>query len=297
MDSLIQQLALVSESKSTAMGDLMRVAAALQKQASRDLAPVWNISATVDAFERLEDVPIGYWPLIIRDDIGCDGPGIHLDGDRQPFALISASASLDSWSLTASHEAIEMLVDPHGNRLIAGDSPQQGQGRVSFLVEVCDPLQATEFAYSCNGILVSDFYTPRFFDPVGAPGVRYSFTGAITEPRQVLKGGYLSWLDSVTSHWWQKAWFSGGAPEIRDVGKLDANTASLRGQIDRITGTHTAQAIATGREVATAAGLSGSVLRQSTRSKAAMWRQQIEQIAAEPAPSLRRSAGSGGHAG
>ena len=40
---------------------------------------------------------------------------------------------------------------------------------------------------------MSDFYTPRFFDPLVAPGVRYSFTGALTEPRQVLRGGYLSW--------------------------------------------------------------------------------------------------------
>jgi len=223
MDAIIQQLALVSESKLVGIGDLMRVAAALQKQASRDLAPIWNISATVDAFEKLEDVPIGYWPMIIKDDIGFSGAaGIHLDKDRQPFALISSAADLDVWSLTASHETLEMLVDPYGDRLIAGDSPKEGQGRVSFLVEVSDPSEAAEFAYSANGILVSDFYTPRFFDPLVSPGVRYSFTGAITEPRQVLAGGYLSWVDSTTGHWWQETWFGGAAPAFRDIGPIDA---------------------------------------------------------------------------
>jgi hypothetical protein len=125
MDAIIQQLALVSESKLVEMGDLMRVAAALQKQASRDLAPIWNISATVDAFEKLDDVPLGYWPMIVKDNIGFDAAGIHLDNDRQPFALISSSSEPDVWSLTTSHETLEMLVDPFGDRLIAGFS----QGR------------------------------------------------------------------------------------------------------------------------------------------------------------------------
>src|SRR5712672_4801135 len=117
MDAIIQQLAVVSESKLVGIGDVMRVAAALQKQASRDLAPIWNISATVDAFEKLEDVPLGYWPMIVRDDIGVAGAaGIHEDKDGQPFALITA-ADIDTWSLTASHETCEMLVDPFGNRL------------------------------------------------------------------------------------------------------------------------------------------------------------------------------------
>ena len=46
-----------------------------------------------------------------------------------------------------------------------------------------------------NGVLVSDFYTPHYFDPMKAPGVRYSFTGKITGPRVVLRGGYLSWKE------------------------------------------------------------------------------------------------------
>jgi hypothetical protein len=282
MDAIIQQLALVSESKLVGIGDVMRVAAALQKQASRDLAPAWNISATVDAFEKLEDVPIGYWPMIIKDDIGFSGAaGIHLDKDRQPFALITSSSDLDGWSLTASHESLEMLVDPYGDRLIAGDSPKEGQGRVSFLVEVSDPSEATEFAYTVNGILVSDFYTPRFFDPMQSTGVRYSFTGAITEPRQVLRGGYLSWVDSTSGHWWQEIWFGTSEPQFRDIGPLDASQGSLRSQIDRITSAETAKAVAASRTTAGAAGLTAAVVKKSATSKAAMWRAQIDSLAGQ----------------
>jgi hypothetical protein len=87
MASLLRQLALVSQSTSAGMNDLLKVSAALQKQASRHLAPEWDISATVDSFAELEDVPLGYWPLIVMDNIGADAAGFHEDKDGQPFCL------------------------------------------------------------------------------------------------------------------------------------------------------------------------------------------------------------------
>jgi hypothetical protein len=96
-----------------------------------------------------------------------------------------------------------MLVDPFGNRLIASDSIKKGQGRVKYLVEVCDPSEDASFGYSVNGVLLSDFYTPHFFDPVHSSATRYSFTGAIKQPREIKKGGYLSWYDPQTKKWWQ----------------------------------------------------------------------------------------------
>ena len=288
MPALIQQVALVSESDLAPIADVMKVAAALQKQASRDIAPIWDISATVDAFETLEDVPLGYWPMVVKDDIGFNAAGIHLDKDNQPFALISSSSNIDSWALTASHELGEMLVDPFGNRLVAGDSPKPRQGRVDFLVEVCDPSEAAQFGYTVNGILVSDFYTPRFFDPVWASGVRYSFTGAITRPRQVLRGGYLSWYDPVSDHWWQKTWFSGSKARFVDLGRLTAKTGSVRSQIDRITCEATARAMAGGRNVARAAGLTAARVSNSTTSRATHWRAQIDALLRVSGGSLQR---------
>lgn len=279
MTSLLRQLALVSESKHIHAADVQKVSAALQKQASRDLAPIWDITATVDSFEKLEDVPVGYWPILVMDDINVpDASGVHEDKNGQPFALVTASATLDEWSLTASHEALEMLVDPFGNRLVAGDSPKSDQGRVSFLVEVCDPSEASNFAYSSNGVLVSDFYTPNYFDPVKAPGVRYSFTGAITEPRTVLKGGYLSWQDPVSGHWWQEIWFDAEA-EFRDLGVLDAKAeGNMRAAIDRMTSPQTLKAILAGRHTAHAVGVSAASNHESTSARASGWREQIAEI-------------------
>jgi hypothetical protein len=268
---LSTNLALVSEVEGHDPSDVSRVAAALQKQATRDFGPIWEVQATVDAFPKLEDVPLGYWPMIIRDDIGQPGAaGIHLDKDGQPFALITMS---DSWSLTASHEMLEMLADPFGNRVIAGKSPKRGQGRVEFLVEVCDPSEAAEFGYTSNDILVSDFYTPHFFDPVHDVAVRYSYTAAVKRPRTILKGGYISWHDPPSDHWWQQLW-TGPRKEYRDLGVFDtAKAASLRAWIDGQTA-HPGidsglkksnpalrEAVAVGKETAKSAGSKAQTLR------------------------------------
>src|SRR5262245_18203209 len=226
---LIRQIALVSETKKVALSALSKVAAALQKQTTRDLAPIWEIKATVDTFGSLDDVPLGYWPIIVTEEDLGDAAGVHEDKDGQPFSLVSYDYG---WSLTASHECLEMLVDPFGKRLVPSQSPMTGQGRVRFLVEVCDPSEATSYAYRVNGVLVSDFYTPDYFDPIAAPGVRYSYVGAIKGPRQVLKGGYLSWHDPKTDHWFQEIFFSGTKPRFRDLGQFTAKAGeNLRGLI------------------------------------------------------------------
>jgi hypothetical protein len=270
-------LALVSEVPGHDSSDVARVGAALQRQATRDFGPIWDVQATVDAFPRLEDVPVGYWPMIVETDINTPGAaGVHEDKDGQPFALIAMS---DSWSLTASHEMLEMLGDPFGKRVIAGRSPKRGQGRVEFLVEVCDPPEADEFGYTVNDILVSDFITPNFYDPKRADGVRYSFTGALPGPRQILRGGYISWHDPVSDHWWQQIWF-GQRKQYRDLGVFDAASGrSLRSWVDgqtehpgidqglRKSNPALRAAVAVGEETAAAAG-----------SKATAWRGQIAAI-------------------
>ena len=275
-NTLLRQIALVSESRQTAPGDLARVGAALQKQAARDLARFWNVAGTVDVFPTLDDVPVGYWPIIIQDDIHQkNAGGFHTDHNGEPFSLVLASPDVNVWSLRASHEMIEMLVDPSGNRMVAGDSPKPDQTRVQFLVEPCDPSEHARFAYTVNGVLVSDFYGTHFFDPTVAPGVRYSFTGAVQAPRSIREGGYLSWLDVASGEWWQIIWLAGAQATFRNLGKLTAGEESLRGQIDRLTSEDTARVTAGGLHDATAAGVPAHETRKAGVSRAAALRQRI----------------------
>src|SRR3954454_9294947 len=109
MGMLPINLALVSEVAGHDPADLARVAAALQRQATRDFGPIWQVKASVDAFPTLHDVPPASGRMISRDDIGMPGAaGAHGDKTGRPFALIQMTAS---WSLPASHEMLEMLGD------------------------------------------------------------------------------------------------------------------------------------------------------------------------------------------
>jgi hypothetical protein len=276
MAKLVVNLALVSEVEGHDPSDVARVSGALQKQASRDFGPYWEVEATVDAYPRLEDVPVGYWPMVVKADIEVPGAaGIHMDDNGQPFALITMS---DSWSLTASHEMLEMLADPMGNRLVAGQSPHPDQGRVEFLVEVADPSEAAEFGYTVNDILVSDFYTPRFFDPVPTENCRYSYTGAIPEPRKILRGGYISWHDPVSNEWWQQLWF-GDEPEFRNLGVLKEATMSIRSWIDSQT-EHPGidQGLPKSNATLQAAVAGGKETDKSAEATAVRLREQIDRI-------------------
>lgn len=229
---MLNQVALVAQTQNIAFPNLTAVAAAIQKQVTRDVGPIWNLDATVDAFATLDEVPLGYWPVLIDDTIPYNAAGIHLNNDNgQPYALIAYS---DDWSLTTSHETIEMLVDPSGNRTTAINSPKPGQGRVLLLIEACDPSEAPQFGYTVNGIQVSDFYTEHFYDPVKNPGVRYSYTGAITEPLQVLDGGYMSWWDPQSKHLFQLM-VEGKKQRIEDRGPLPQGFGTLRSFSDSFT--------------------------------------------------------------
>ena len=226
---LLHQVGVVSEDSRIGLGELLKVSAALQKQASRDFAPAWGVKATVDAFQRLDDVPVGYWPVIVMDNIQQSGAGgVHLDRNGQPYALVQFD---EAWSLTASHETLEMLADPFGNRLQASASLKPGQGRVEYLVEVCDPCEAPGYAYTVNGVTVSDFYTPHFFDPLKSPGVRYSYTGSVSGPREVLPGGYISWHEPVSDSWWQLLYF-GGRKTFRKLDMTGRHEGGLRSRVD-----------------------------------------------------------------
>lgn len=229
---MFSHIALVSETDAISMPELTRVAAALQKQVTRDFTPIWNIYGTVDAFSRLEDVPLGYWPIIVRANVPDHALGFHLDEQGQPYAIVQYS---NSWSLSASHECLEMLADPYGNRLVAGPSLKREHGRVQYLLGICDPCQGAELAYTVNDILVSDFCTPHYYEPVRINGERYSYTGAITEPRQVLPGGYITWFNANDGHYWQFRQLG------VDGGYVDLGTSpvqqrfSLRENYDRVT--------------------------------------------------------------
>jgi hypothetical protein len=249
---LTDHVALVSLTSDIPTRSFLQAAAAVQKQITRDFTPIWGLPATVDVFEDLASVPSDYHPVVLFgdadevterlefaigeeyaqdliDDFERDRlTGLHLNAfTRQPFALVAAT---DAWSVTLSHEILEMLADPFGNRLIAAPHPVDRSQRVRYLLEVCDPCQSVW--YPVNGVPVADFFTPRYFDPVRVDRSRYSFTGALEYPLEIVEGGYLTWIDPEDSGLYQLASGDTEPVLLADLVQLARSSAPLRTVVD-----------------------------------------------------------------
>jgi hypothetical protein len=194
-----EHIAVISQTPALSLDRLSLATAAIQKQVTDDFGPIWNVTATVDCFPTLEAKPHDYLPVVIRENVGVTAVGVHLSDDAERvFALVTYRE--EDWTLTLSHEILEMLVDPFGVRFPLGPSPADDGSTVEYLAEVCDPCQGLDFSYPVNGVQVSDFVIPAFYDANG-PG-HYDFRRHIDQPRQLLPGGYFTWRDLVTRDWW-----------------------------------------------------------------------------------------------
>jgi hypothetical protein len=281
--SLIQ-IGLVDKTGTLDPEFVQEVAAALNVQVTRDVPQFWNVQATVIYLSNAQKVPSGVWPVQLVKTLPPNEGGFHLDKHNQPYAEVIASANNDAWTIAASHETIEMLVDPAGNRMqssrsieIANGGIQDGSSEFGYLVEACDPCEADAFAYNVQGVAVSDFLTPHFYDTSQTTGTRYSFTGAITAPRQVLNGGYISFVNQATGEW-QQITNLNNKPQLVTLGAAKG-ARSLREWVDN----HMAASKLTTTVNMTRASTNTRLLEQCRNH-----RTQLEQIARNRAAMLTR---------
>ena len=222
-------VALVDASGTVSSADLAEVAGALNQQVQADFAPVWQLAATVGAYP---SAPAGTWRIELRKAIPGGGLGFHSSAYNQPFALVDVDAG--QWTVTASHELLEMLGDPWGNRLHTAAAPAGWAGtspRVRYLVELCDPCAG--FTYEVGGVAVSDFLLPSFYRSSSCGVNRYSHSGALTEPLQVAEGGYFSFVDPADDHIWQR-YRTGGQVQDKDWGPQQLEAEMLRERVDSL---------------------------------------------------------------
>lgn len=236
----MQPIALVPRGLTIPATELAEVSSAIQIQLMRDFGPAWGVQASCVAYPSLVDVPSGYLPIFVVPDAkgkaGMHYPAAH--PDEPPFAIVTYQTNL-MWSCAASHEVIELLVDPTGARFVIGQSPIASGAMVSFLVEACDPCQDIAFAYQVDGqhaALVSDFCLPSYYG-LGLSTAPFSFRGSVLAPFSVGIGGYLSWRDDA-GEWFQLRSIAGPAQVFGPLSAADVlgdqPPPSYRGWLDRL---------------------------------------------------------------
>ncbi len=166
--------------------DLDTLIAAMQVYIDEYVAPVWGTPAKLVKTTGFQK---GAWAMVFLDD--ADQPGALAYHDLTPDGLPEAKvfvkttlANHDLVSVSASHELVEMLVDPATNLMTTGPN-----SKVIYAYESADPVEALSF--DVNGIQMSDFVYPAYFEDFHKPGsVRLDHQNKVKKPFQILSDGY-----------------------------------------------------------------------------------------------------------
>lgn len=179
---------------------------ALQQQLDRDFCPSWGLGQFHIEF-RAKGAPIakGEWQFLFLDKTDdASALGYHdqtANGD--PIAYIGVqetTADGGLWSVTASHEMLEMALNPH-----LDDSEYNSTANRFDIKEACDAVEADELGYKIGDVQVSDFVLPGWFTPEVTPSAPLSFCGHVTKPFELAAGGYISFVDlNQPSKGWQQ---------------------------------------------------------------------------------------------
>lgn len=166
--------------------DLDALIAAMQMYIDKYIVPVW---ATPAKLVKSTGFIKGAWAVVFLDD--ADQPGAlayhDLTPDGLPISKVFVRTTIqngDLVSVSASHELVEMLVDPGINLMTTGPDPA-----TVYAYESADPVESMSFPV--NGIPVSDFIYPSYFETFHKAGsVKFDQMGKVKKPFQILSGGY-----------------------------------------------------------------------------------------------------------
>lgn len=190
-------VAIVNSSTVLTDAQVQAVIPALQTQTSRDFAPIWHRDAKLTFYSgaNTASIPASYWWIVVTDTSDTAGAlGYHtLTSAGLPMGKVFAKTAMDagaSWTVTASHELLELLANPNVD-LYAFIQSSDAAGTL-YPLETGDPVEADAIGYTINGVLVSDFVTPAWFQAWrGTSSARFDFGNHLTRPLQLASGGYV----------------------------------------------------------------------------------------------------------
>jgi hypothetical protein len=166
--------------------DFDALIAAMQAYVDNYVSPVWGTPARLVKTSGFQK---GAWAMVFLDD--ADQPQALAYHDLTPDGLPEAKVFVKTTladkqlvSVSASHELVEMLVDPAINMMTTGPDP-----KATYAYESADPVEETDFPV--DGIAMSNFVYPSYFEIFHKPGsVQFDYMKKVNKPFQILPGGY-----------------------------------------------------------------------------------------------------------
>jgi hypothetical protein len=214
---------------------------ALQIQATNHFYPFWGVAAKFYYTPTTATPSLDHWILSILDDADqANALGYHdVTPAGQPLGkgfVRTTQTDGGIFSVTMSHEDLEMLVDPYINL-----SAQDGQKFYSY--EVADAVEADALGYDITipanwpdpgtVVRVSDFVLPSWFESFRTTGP-FDFLNHLSKPLELAPGGYISMLDLANlSLGWQQVNAKSASPAERIASRPHVGSRRSRRALDK----------------------------------------------------------------
>ncbi len=159
----------------------------LQKFVDRCVVPIWG---TPVRLVRSTGFVKGAWALVFLDDADRKNSLAYHDltPDRLPISKVfvrTAHRDRQPVSVPASHELVEMLVDPANNLYSTGPN-----ARLLYAYETADPVEGPP-RFKLDGIPMTNFVYPSYFEVFRKRGsTQFDYLKRIKRPFQILAYGY-----------------------------------------------------------------------------------------------------------
>jgi hypothetical protein len=184
----VPTIACFNSAKTALNVDLDQLIAALQVYVDKYVAPVWGTPAKLvrtKSFRKYD------WALAFLDDADTEDKKLMAYHDLTPAGLPLAKVFVrtlrdrgGSLSAAASHELVEMLVDPATNMMTTGPDRH-----AIYAYESADPVE--DLTFDINGFAMTNFVYPSYFERFHKPGaVQFDAMKRIGRPFEIAKGGY-----------------------------------------------------------------------------------------------------------
>ncbi|HEV2134486.1 MAG TPA: hypothetical protein VGR47_09485 [Terracidiphilus sp.] len=206
-------LTLANVSTKVAQAEFQATVDAIAKQVAEHFCPEWNINASLKSI----CLPLGNKKAPIQKDadamiylgdssedptIGVSGAyGYHAANNKKvPYGFVYldiCGQANEPWTVTLSHEVLELLGDPDAAMTVTGPAPKGVSGTVYYDLEVCDPTQGDN--YKIENVLVSNFVGKSYFGLSGGSG-KTNYLGLPLRPFGVRPGGYFQYEKGGRGH-------------------------------------------------------------------------------------------------
>jgi len=184
---------------------------AINQQISDDFEPYWSMGARLRLEGKSGKKPSANSLADMRGDAvlylwsgsDVDGAlGYHDTNNRGiPYGFVFTELSKklgENWTVTLSHEALELIADPEANLLVQGPHPENPELAVFHWYEMCDAVQ--DETYEIDHVEVSNFVLPLYFTGGNELGSRNdflgrSYKGSTLQSFGVNPGGYVGFFN------------------------------------------------------------------------------------------------------